>query len=51
MKRTYTGPHAEVEVLGQVVAHGADVEVTDEQAKSLDEQPTNWAKPAKESAK
>ena len=51
MKRIYAGPHAEVEVLGQVVAHGDAIEVTDEQAKSLDEQPTNWATPAKESAK
>lgn len=46
-QRVYVGPHVAVEIgsTGQVVKNGEAVEVDAELAKSLDEQPSNWAKP------
>ena len=52
MQRIYVGGHDEVEVpsLG-VVKRGESVEVDADMAASLDEQPTNWAKPNTKAAK
>lgn len=46
--RVYVGPHAEVELVeaGVLVRRGESVEVDADLAALLDEQPTNWAKPA-----
>lgn len=47
--RIYVGPHDEVEIAatGQVACQGQPLEVSDELAALLDEQPSNWALPTK----
>jgi hypothetical protein len=52
-KRVYVGPHDEVEVAatGDIVRRGEAVDVPEELAQQLDEQPDNWAKPTTRAAK
>lgn len=52
-KRYYVGPYDEVELdaTGDVVRRGEYVEVDDDLAELLDQQPTNWAKPNTKAAK
>lgn len=49
--RIYVGPFDAVEVLGTVVGHGEQIEVTAEEAAALDKQPSNWARPTTNRAK
>lgn len=49
--RVYVGPFDEVEVLGQTVRRGEQIEVEAEEAERLDDQPDNWARPQTKAAK
>lgn len=49
-KFLYVGPHDAVDVLGQVVEQGAEIDVSSDAAKGLADQPDNW-QPIKASSK